>query len=77
MVGLKLNKVKFGFHNFHGRLYQGLGSSHGGFADFGCLDPFRPQAPHQAQGGNIGPPTLGVRITEPSGYDRYRQYFVA
>ena len=54
----------------------GLGCSHGGFPDFRCLDPFRPQAPHQyagAQGGNIGPPTLGLSITGPSGYDRYRQ----
>ena len=66
-----------GFHNFHRRLYPGLGRSHVGFPDFGCLDPFRPQAPHHyagAQGGNIGPPTLGLSITGPSGYDRYRQY---
>ena len=66
-----------GFHNFHGCLYPGLGRSHGGFPDFGCLDPLRPQAPHQcagAQGGNIGPPTLGLSITGPPCYDSYRQY---
>ena len=48
----------------------------GGFPDFGCLDPFRSQAPHQcagAQGRNIGPLTLGVSITGQSSYDRYRQ----
>ena len=47
-----------GIHNFHGCLYPGLGRSHGGFPDFGCLDLFRTQAPHQcagAQGSNIGP----------------------
>ena len=45
-------------HDFHGRLYPGLGRPHGGFSDFGCLDPLRTQTPHQcagAQGGNIGP----------------------
>ena len=66
------------FHDFHGRLYPGLGHSHGGFPDFGCLDPFRPQAPQQcagAQSGDIGPPTLGLSFTGPSGNDRYRQYY--
>ena len=41
-------------HDFH--LYPGLGCPQGGFPDFGCLDPFRTQAPHQcaaAQGNNI------------------------
>ena len=48
-----------------------------GFPDFRCLDTFRMQALHQcagAQGDNIGPPTLGLSITGPSVYDRYRQY---
>ena len=64
-------------HDFHGRLYPGLGRSHEGFPDCRCLDPFRMRAPHQcvgAQGGNIGPQTLGCSITGPSCYDRYRQY---
>ena len=66
-----------GFDDFHGSLYPGLGRSHGGFPDFRCLDQLRMQAPHRcagAQGGNIGPPTLGLGITGPPCYDRYRQY---
>ena len=66
-----------GIHNFHRCLYPGLGRSYGGFPGFGCLDPFIMQAPHQcagAQGSNIGPPSLGLSITGPSVYDRYRQY---
>ena len=64
-------------HDFHGRLYPGLGRPHGGFPDFGCLDPLRTQSPHQcagAQGGNIGPSTLSFSFTGPPCYDRYRQY---
>ena len=41
------------------------------------LDPLRMRAKHQcagAQGGNIGPPTLGCSITGPSCFDHYRQY---
>ena len=48
-----------------------LGRSNGGFPDFGCLDPSRPQAPHQcvgAQGGNVDPPTLNLSISGPSGF---------
>ena len=66
-----------GLHNFHRRLYPGLGRSHGGFPDFGCLDLLRLQAPHQcagAQDGKIGPSTLGLSIRGPPCYDRYRQY---
>ena len=66
-----------GVHDFHGRLYPGLGRPPGRFIDCRCLDPFRTQAPHQCagvQGGNIGPSTLGCSITGPSCYDRYRQY---
>ena len=41
------------------------------------MDPFRTRAPHQctgAQGGNIGPQSLGYSITGPSCFDCYRQY---
>ena len=48
-----------------------------GFPDFGCLDLLRPEAPRQcteAQGGTIGPPTLGLSMTGPPCYYCYRQY---
>ena len=64
-----------GVHHFHGRLDQRMGRPHGGFSDCGCMDLFRMQAPHQctgAQGGNIGPPSLGYSITGPSCFDCYR-----
>ena len=66
-----------GVHNFHGRLYPGLGRPHGGFSDLWYLDPFRTQAPHQyfgAQDGNASPPSLGLSITGPPSYVRYRQH---
>ena len=66
-----------GVHHFHRRLDPGLGSPHGGFSDYGCMDPFRTRAPHQctgAQGFNIGPQSLGYSITGPSCFDCYRQY---
>ena len=56
---------------------QGWGAPHGGFSDCRCMDPFRTRAPHQctgAQGGNIGPQSLGYSITGPSCFDCYRQY---
>ena len=37
--------VSGGPHDFYGRLHAGVGRSHGGFLDFGYLDPYRPQAP--------------------------------
>ena len=58
-----------GVHHFHRCLDPGLGRPHGGFSDCGCMDPFRTRAPHQcteAQGGNIGPQSLGYSITWPS-----------
>ena len=64
-------------HDFHGRLYPGLGPQHGGFSDCGCMDSFRTRAPRQcagAQGSYIGPPSLGYSITGPSCFDHYRQY---
>ena len=41
------------------------------------MDPFRTRAPHQctgAQGGNIGPQSLGYSITGPSCFDCCRQH---
>ena len=67
-----------GVHNFYGCLYPGQGRSYGGFPDFGYLDPFRPQAPHQqfgAQGGNFGPLSLVFSLSGPSCYDCYRQHY--
>ena len=64
-------------HNLHGRLQSGLGHSHGGFQDFGYLDPYRPQAPHQlsgAQGGYLRPTALGSSASGPPGHDRHGQF---
>ena len=66
-----------GVRHFHRRLDPGLGRPHGGFSDCGCMDPFRTRAPHQctgAQGGNIGPQSLGYSITWPSCFDCCRQH---
>ena len=66
-----------GLHNLHGRLQSGLGRSHGGFQDFGYLDPYRPQASHQlsgAQGGYLGPTALGSSASGPPGHDRHGQF---
>ena len=63
-------------HNFHGHLHSGVWRPHGGFPDFGYLDPYRPQAPHQllrAQGGISCPTALGPNAPGPPGYDLYRQ----
>ena len=70
-----------GVHHFYVCLDPGLGRPHGGFSNCGCMDPLQIRASHQcvgAQGGNIGPPSLGYNITGPSCFDHYRQYhFVA
>ena len=66
-----------GLHNLHGRLQSGLGRSHGGFQDFGHLDPYRPQAPHQlsgSQGGYLRPTALGSSASGPPGHDRHGQF---
>ena len=63
--------ISGGHHDFYGRLHAGVGRSHGGFPDFGYLDPCRPQAPHQlsgAQGGNLCPTALGSSAPGPPGY---------
>ena len=57
-----------------------MGRSHGGFPDFGYLDPYRPQDPYQlsgAQGGSLCPKALGPSAPGPRGppgYDRYGQF---
>ena len=43
--GIPIRPFQAEFTIFHRCLYPGLGRSHGGFPDFGCLDPFRTQAP--------------------------------
>ena len=61
-------------HYFYGRFHSEVGRSHGGFPDFGYLDPYRPQAPYQlsgAQGGSLCPTALGPSAPGPPGYDRY------
>ena len=68
--------VSGGLHDFYGHLHTGVGSSHGGFPDFGYLDPYRPQAPYQlsgAQGGSLCPTALGPSAPGPPGYDLYGQ----
>ena len=52
---------------FQAEFTKALGCPHGGFSNCGCMGPFRTRAPHQctgAQGGNIGPPSLGYSITD-------------
>ena len=69
--------VSGGPHGFYGRLHAGVGCSHGGFSDFGYLDPYRPQAPYQlsgAQSGNICPTALGSSAPGPPGYDHHGQF---
>ena len=64
-------------HDFYGRLHTGVGRSLGGFPDFGYLDPYRQQTPHQlfgAQSGNSCPTALGSSAPGPPGYDRYGQF---
>ena len=66
-----------GRHDFYGRFHSGVGRSHGGFPDFGYLDPYRPQAPYQlsgAQGGSLCPTALGPSAPGLPGYDRYGQF---
>ena len=65
--------ISGGLHVFYGGLHAGVGRSHGGFPDFGYLDPYRPQAPYQlsgAQGGSLCRTALGPSAPGPPGYDR-------
>ena len=69
--------ISGGVHDFYGRFDPGVGRSHGGFTDFGYLDPYRPQTPHQlfgAQSGNTRPTALGSSAPGPPGYDCYGQF---
>ena len=69
--------ISGGIHDFYRRLHSGVGCSHGGFPDFGYLDPYRPQAPYQlsgAQSGNLCHKALGPSAPGPPGYDRYGQF---
>ena len=69
--------ISGGLYDFHGRLQSGLGRPHGGFQDFGYLDPYRPQAPHQlsgAQGGYLCPAALGFSASGPPGHDLHGQF---
>ena len=65
------------FYDLQGSFYLGVGRPHGGFPNFGYLDPLGPQTPHQlfgAQGGSLGPAPLEYSASGPPGFDRYRQY---
>ena len=69
--------VSGGFYDFHRRLHAGVGRSHGGFPDFGYLDLYGPQTPHQlsgAEGGSLCPKALGPSAPGPPGYDCYGQF---
>ena len=64
-------------HDFHRRLHAGVGRPHGGFPDFGYLDPYRLQDPYQlfgAQGGDFCPTALGSSAPGPPGYCRHGQF---
>ena len=66
-----------GSNDFYGCLHTGVGRSHGGFQDFGYLDPFRPQTPYQlsgAQGGHLCPTALGPSASGPPGDGRHGQF---
>ena len=66
-----------GPYDFLGRLQAGLGRPHGGFQDFGYLDPHRPQAPHELSGVQSGyscPTALGSSASGPPGHGRHGQF---
>ena len=69
--------ISGGPYDFYRRLQSGVGRPHGGFQDFGYLDPCRPQAPHQLSGVQSGcfcPAALGSSASGPPGYDRHGQF---
>ena len=62
---------------FHGRFYSRVGRPHGGFPDFGYLDPYRTPTLYQlsgAQGGYACPSTLGPSAPGPPGHDSYGRF---
>ena len=70
-------RISGGLYDFHGRLQSGLGRPHGGFQDFGNLDPYRPQAPNQLSGVQSGyfcPTALGSSASGPAGHDCHGQF---
>ena len=69
--------ISGGLYDFHGSLQSGLGRPHGGFQDFGYLDPCRPQTPHQLSGVQSGyfcPTALGSSASGPPGHGRHGQF---
>ena len=65
-IGNPYPHISGGIHDFYGRFHSGVRRSHGGFKDFGYLDPYRPQAPYQssgAHGSSLCPTALGSRAT--------------
>ena len=58
-------RISGGLYDFHGRLQSGLGRPHGGFQDFGYLDPYRPQAPHQLSSGYLKAVTFALQHWAP------------
>ena len=66
--------VSGGPHDFYGRLHAGVGRSHGGFPDFGYLDPCRLQAPYQLSAAQSVISALQHWAPGPPGYDRHRQF---
>ena len=66
-----------GPYDFYGRLHSRVGRPHGGFQDFGYLDPLGPQAPYQlsgVQGCHACPTALGPSASGPPGYDHHGQF---
>ena len=69
--------ISGGIYDFYGRLHSGVGRPHGGFPNFGYLDPSGPQAPYQllgAQGGRGRPTSLGFSAPGPPGLNSYGQF---
>ena len=69
--------ISGGLYDFFGSLQSGLGRPHGGFQDFGYLDPHRPQASHQLSGVQSGyscPTALGFSASGPPGHGRHGQF---
>ena len=64
--------VSGGIYDFYGRLHSGVGRPHGGFPDFGYLDPSGLQAPYQllgTPGGRGRLSSLGLSASGPPGHD--------
>ena len=69
--------VSGGIYNFYGCLHSVVGRPHGGFPDFGYLDPSGPRAPYHllgTQGGRGRPSSLFLSASGPPGHDCYGQF---